>query len=149
VGALEKDIQQPEARADRIGCEIRRHEGFDWEGIQKAYEKNRKKGRSSPALDDQPAARENLFLSTKRTPLAQGRGSRHHADAGALMDKRRIFEILPERDRMGQRRVRRRGCRAPTTTAPAPLACPTEQAAKLAAMCPTRATTTSTARRAG
>ena len=45
------------------------HEGFDWEGIQKAYEKNLKKGKivaGGSTISQQLA--KNLFLSTKRTP---------------------------------------------------------------------------------
>ena len=45
------------------------HEGFDWEGIQKAYEKNLKKGKivaGGSTISQQLA--KNLFLTTKRTP---------------------------------------------------------------------------------
>ncbi|MEK7811319.1 MAG: transglycosylase domain-containing protein, partial [Pseudomonadota bacterium] len=45
------------------------HDGFDWEGIQKAYEKNMKKGKivsGSSTISQQLA--KNLFLTTKRTP---------------------------------------------------------------------------------
>ena len=50
------------------------HEGFDWEGIQKAYEKNLKKGKivaGGSTISQQLA--KNLFLSTKRTPCAKVR----------------------------------------------------------------------------
>src|SRR5512145_2434872 len=45
------------------------HEGFDWEGIAKAYEKNLKKGKivaGGSTISQQLA--KNLFLSTKRPP---------------------------------------------------------------------------------
>ena len=45
------------------------HEGFDWEGIQKAYEKNLKKGKivaGGSTISQQLA--KNLFLSGRRTP---------------------------------------------------------------------------------
>ena len=56
------------------------HEGFDWEGIQKAYEKNLKKGKivaGGSTISQQLA--KNLFLSSRKAILAQGRGSRDHA----------------------------------------------------------------------
>ncbi len=45
------------------------HDGFDWEGIEKAYEKNLKKGKivaGGSTISQQLA--KNLFLSSKRTP---------------------------------------------------------------------------------
>ena len=45
------------------------HEGFDWDGIQKAYKKNLKKHKivaGGSTISQQLA--KNLFLSTKRTP---------------------------------------------------------------------------------
>ena len=45
------------------------HEGFDWDGIQKAYEKNLKKGKlvaGGSTISQQLA--KNLFLSSQRTP---------------------------------------------------------------------------------
>lgn len=70
------------------------HEGFDWEGIQKAYEKNLKKGRivaGGSTISQQLA--KNLFLSTKRTPWRKGEEVIITLMLEAVMDKRRIFEI--------------------------------------------------------
>ena len=70
------------------------HEGFDWEGIQKAYEKNLKKGRivaGGSTISQQLA--KNLFLSTKRTPWRKAEEALITVMLEAVMDKRRIFEI--------------------------------------------------------
>jgi len=70
------------------------HEGFDWEGIQKAYEKNLKKGKivaGGSTISQQLA--KNLFLSTKRTPWRKGEEVLITVMLEAVMDKRRIFEI--------------------------------------------------------
>jgi len=70
------------------------HEGFDWEGIQKAYEKNLKKGRivaGGSTISQQLA--KNLFLSTKRTPWRKAEEAAITVMLEAMMDKRRIFEI--------------------------------------------------------
>src|SRR3989344_3035617 len=70
------------------------HEGFDWEGIQKAYEKNLKKGKivaGGSTISQQLA--KNLFLSTKRTPWRKAEEAAITVMLEAVMDKRRIFEI--------------------------------------------------------
>ncbi len=70
------------------------HEGFDWEGIQKAYEKNLKRGRivaGGSTISQQLA--KNLFLSTKRTPWRKAEEAFITLMLEAVMDKRRIFEI--------------------------------------------------------
>jgi monofunctional biosynthetic peptidoglycan transglycosylase len=70
------------------------HEGFDWDGIQKAYEKNMKKGKivaGGSTISQQLA--KNLFLSTKRTPWRKGEEAIITLMLEAVMDKRRIFEI--------------------------------------------------------
>lgn len=70
------------------------HEGFDWEGIQKAYEKNLKKGKivaGGSTISQQLA--KNLFLSTKRTPWRKGEEAIITVMLEAVMEKRRIFEI--------------------------------------------------------
>ena len=70
------------------------HEGFDWEGIQKAYEKNRKKGKvvaGGSTISQQLA--KNLFLSTKRTPWRKAEEAMITVMLEATMSKRRIFEI--------------------------------------------------------
>ena len=70
------------------------HEGFDWEGIQKAYEKNLKKGKivaGGSTISQQLA--KNLFLSTKRTPWRKAEEVAITLMLETVMDKRRIFEI--------------------------------------------------------
>ncbi len=70
------------------------HEGFDWEGIQKAYEKNIRKGRivaGGSTISKQLA--KNLFLSTKRTPWRKLEEAAITVMLETVMDKRRIFEI--------------------------------------------------------
>ncbi|MBI5660072.1 MAG: monofunctional biosynthetic peptidoglycan transglycosylase [Nitrosomonadales bacterium] len=70
------------------------HEGFDWEGIQKAYEKNLKKGRivaGGSTISQQLA--KNLFLSGKRTPWRKLEEATITVMLEGMMDKRRIFEI--------------------------------------------------------
>lgn len=70
------------------------HEGFDWEGIQKAYEKNLRKGRivaGGSTISQQLA--KNLFLSTKRTPWRKLEETAITLMLEAVMDKQRIFEI--------------------------------------------------------
>ena len=70
------------------------HEGFDWEGIQKAYEKNLRKGKivaGGSTISQQLA--KNLFLSTKRTPWRKLEEAAITLMLEAVMDKQRIFEI--------------------------------------------------------
>ena len=70
------------------------HVGFDWEGIQKAYEKNLRKGKivaGGSTISQQLA--KNLFLSTKRTPWRKLEEAAITLMLEAVMDKRRIFEI--------------------------------------------------------
>jgi len=70
------------------------HEGFDWEGIQKAYEKNLKKGKivaGGSTISQQLA--KNLFLSTKRTPWRKAEEALITVMLERMMDKQRIFEI--------------------------------------------------------
>lgn len=70
------------------------HEGFDWEGIQKAYEKNLRRGKivaGGSTISQQLA--KNLFLSTKRTPWRKGEEIIITVMLESVMEKRRIFEI--------------------------------------------------------
>jgi monofunctional glycosyltransferase len=70
------------------------HEGFDWEGIQRALDKNQKKGRvvSGGSTITQQLAK-NLFLSGDRSYLRKGQEAAIAAMLEAVMDKRRILEI--------------------------------------------------------
>jgi monofunctional biosynthetic peptidoglycan transglycosylase len=70
------------------------HEGFDWEGIQKAIEKNRKKGRAvagGSTISQQLA--KNLFLSPSRSYVRKAQEAAITFMMEAVMDKRRILEI--------------------------------------------------------
>jgi monofunctional biosynthetic peptidoglycan transglycosylase len=70
------------------------HEGFDWDGIQKAYEKNLKKGKivaGGSTISQQLA--KNLFLSSKRSPFRKAEEAVITLMLEGVMDKRRIFEI--------------------------------------------------------
>lgn len=70
------------------------HEGFDWEGIQNAWEKNLKKGRivaGGSTISQQLA--KNLFLSSKRTPWRKLEEAIITVMLEQLLDKRRILEI--------------------------------------------------------
>ncbi len=70
------------------------HEGFDWEGIEKAYEKNLKKGKivaGGSTISQQLA--KNLFLSSKRTPWRKAQEVIITMMLEKMMTKRRIFEI--------------------------------------------------------
>ncbi|WP_019896996.1 monofunctional biosynthetic peptidoglycan transglycosylase [Methylotenera mobilis] len=69
------------------------HEGFDWDGIQKAYEKNLKKGKivaGGSTISQQLA--KNLFLSTKRTPWRKAQEAIITVMLEKTMSKRRILE---------------------------------------------------------
>lgn len=70
------------------------HEGFDWDGIQKAYEKNLKKGKivaGGSTISQQLA--KNLFLSTKRTPWRKAEEAVITLMLEKMLTKRRILEI--------------------------------------------------------
>ena len=70
------------------------HEGFDWEGIQKAYVKNMKKGKivaGGSTISQQLA--KNLFLSGKRTPWRKLEEATITVMLEKMMDKQRILEI--------------------------------------------------------
>lgn len=70
------------------------HEGFDWDGIQKAYQKNIKKGKivaGGSTISQQLA--KNLFLSTKRTPWRKGEEVVITVMLENMLTKRRILEI--------------------------------------------------------
>ena len=70
------------------------HEGFDWEGIQKAYEKNLKKGKivaGGSTISQQLA--KNLFLSGSRTPWRKAQEAIITLMLEKTMSKRRILEI--------------------------------------------------------
>ena len=70
------------------------HEGFDWEGIQKAFEKNQKKGKvvaGGSTISQQLA--KNLFLSSDKTPWRKAQEAIITVWLELLWDKRRILEV--------------------------------------------------------
>lgn len=70
------------------------HEGFDWEGIQKAYERNLKKGRivaGGSTISQQLA--KNLFLSGERTWWRKAQEAAITVMIETILSKRRILEI--------------------------------------------------------
>ncbi len=70
------------------------HEGVDWEALQKAYEKNAKKGKvvSGGSTITQQLAK-NLFLSGQRSYARKAQEMIITYMLEMVMDKRRIFEI--------------------------------------------------------
>ena len=100
------ELRHQWAPYDRISIHLKRaliaaedskflaHEGFDWEGIQKAYEKNLKKGKivaGGSTISQQLA--KNLFLSGSRTPWRKGQEAIITLMLEKTMSKRRILEI--------------------------------------------------------
>ena len=70
------------------------HEGFDWESIQKAMDKNQKRGKvvaGGSTISQQLA--KNLFLSGERSMLRKGEEALITLMMEQLLDKERILEI--------------------------------------------------------
>src|SRR5215813_1764628 len=70
------------------------HEGFDWEGIQSAMDRNYRKGRvvaGGSTITQQLA--KNLFLSSQRSYWRKAQEAVITLMLEALLDKRRIFEL--------------------------------------------------------
>jgi len=91
---------------DRISAHLKRavvaaedakfldHEGFDWEGIQRAIEKNQKRGKSvagGSTISQQLA--KNLFLSGDRSLARKGQEAVITLMLETAMSKRRILEL--------------------------------------------------------
>ena len=91
---------------DRISAHLKRavvaaedarfvdHEGFDWDAIEKALERNRRKGRvvvGGSTISQQLA--KNLFLSGERSPWRKGQEALITVMIEYVMDKRRILEL--------------------------------------------------------
>ena len=73
---------------------FKNHEGFDWEGIEKAYEKNIKKGKikaGGSTISQQLA--KNLFLSGDRSFVRKGQEAIITVMLENMLSKRRILEI--------------------------------------------------------
>lgn len=70
------------------------HDGFDWEGIRRAFAKNNKRGKvvaGGSTITQQLA--KNLFLSPTRTYLRKGQEAIITVMLEVLLDKRRILEL--------------------------------------------------------
>jgi len=70
------------------------HEGFDWEGIQRAMDRNYRKGRvvaGGSTITQQLA--KNLFLSSERSYWRKAEEAVITLMLEAILDKRRIFEL--------------------------------------------------------
>jgi monofunctional biosynthetic peptidoglycan transglycosylase len=70
------------------------HEGFDWEGIEKAVERNLRKGRivaGGSTISQQLA--KNLFLSASRNPFRKLQEAVITVMIETLWSKRRILEV--------------------------------------------------------
>jgi monofunctional biosynthetic peptidoglycan transglycosylase len=91
---------------DRISAHLKRavisaedakfidHEGFDWEGIQRALEKNQQRGKvvaGGSTISQQLA--KNLFLSGERSFVRKGQEALVTLMLEAVMTKRRILEL--------------------------------------------------------
>jgi monofunctional biosynthetic peptidoglycan transglycosylase len=112
------------------------HEGFDWEGIQHALDKNLRKGHvvaGGSTISQQLA--KNLFLSGERSYWRKGEEALITVQLETILDKRRIFEIYLNIIEWGNGVF---GCEAAARhyfgTSAAQL--DAEQAARLAAMTP-------------
>ena len=99
-------LKQQWAGYDRVAASLKRavvaaedakfvdHEGFDWEGIQRALEKNQKRGKvvaGGSTISQQLA--KNLFLSGSRSWVRKGQEAAITWMLEAVMDKRRILEL--------------------------------------------------------
>jgi len=99
-------LQQKWVPYDRISTNLKRaiiasedanfseHEGVDWEALQKAYEKNSRKGKvvaGGSTITQQLA--KNLFLSGQRSYLRKGQEFIITYMLEFWMEKERIFEI--------------------------------------------------------
>ncbi len=120
------------------------HEGFDWEGIQKALEKNQKKGKivaGGSTISQQLA--KNLFLSASKTPWRKAQEAVITSAAGRRC--RMLYPRFTSTRSNGHGVPRRReaaACRAIKVRRPA-----AEQAARLArtpapSACPARPSST-------
>lgn len=70
------------------------HEGFDWEGMQKALEKNRQRGKvvaGGSTISQQLA--KNLFLTPSKTPWRKAQEAVVTLMIEAVWSKQRIFEV--------------------------------------------------------
>lgn len=99
-------LEQQWVSYDRISISVKRaviaaeddkfidHEGFDWDGMQKAIEKNQRRGKvvaGGSTISQQLA--KNLFLSPSKTPWRKLQEAAITLMLEMVLDKRRILEI--------------------------------------------------------
>jgi len=111
------------------------HEGFDWRRCRRPGRRTRSAARWSPAAHDLAAARQEPLPLGERTPWRKAQEAMITVMLESVMDKRRHPGDLPQRDRVGRRRLRGRGRRAPLLRHERGRA-HASQAARLAAMVP-------------
>ena len=90
--AISKNLKQSIIAAE--DAKFTDHEGFDWDGIQKALEKNQKKGKvvaGGSTISQQLA--KNLFLSGERNFIRKGEEALITLMMEHVMAKERILEI--------------------------------------------------------
>jgi monofunctional biosynthetic peptidoglycan transglycosylase len=112
------------------------HEGFDWDGIELALEKNQRRGRivaGGSTITQQLA--KNLFLSGSRSWLRKGEEAIITLMLEAILDKRRIFELYLNVIEWGNGVFGAEAAAQRYFGVPAARLAP-EQAARLAAMAP-------------
>jgi len=112
------------------------HEGFDWEGIQRAMDKNQRRGKivaGGSTITQQLA--KNLFLSGKRSMLRKAQEAVLTAMLEAAMSKQRIYEIYLNVAEWGEGIFGAEAAARHYFGIPAAALAP-EQAARLAAMLP-------------
>ena len=91
-GAISPALKRAVVAAE--DSQFKRHGGFDWEGIQRALEKNLEQGEfvaGGSTISQQLA--KNLFLSGERTLVRKGQEAALTLMLEAILDKRRILEI--------------------------------------------------------
>ena len=79
------------------------HDGFDWVGMQKALEKNQRRGKvvaGGSTISQQLA--KNLFLSASKTPWRKAQEAVITVMIEVLWDKRRILEVYLNSVEWGQ-----------------------------------------------
>lgn len=113
IRLAEKQLRDPAAQLrkqwvdyERISSHLKRalivseddlfvhHEGFDWDGIQKAIERNGKRGRivaGGSTISQQLA--KNLFLTPDKTPWRKAQEAVATLMIETVWSKRRIFEV--------------------------------------------------------
>jgi monofunctional glycosyltransferase len=112
------------------------HEGFDWEGIELAMEKNRKRGKyvaGGSTITQQLA--KNLFLSPEKTYLRKGQEAIITLMLEYTLDKERILELYLNVIEWGNGVFGAEAAARRYFGVPAAQLSP-EQAARLAAMAP-------------